>query len=116
MGLHVINLSIDAPDQYGPLQLISNQSENLAINDIESFTELFLEQGLGIENAIPEHDEPDEESNLIKLKQDYVFTHFFVFAPLLPVIHFTVPKFIPAKFVRILSLVADVISPPPQIA
>lgn len=116
MGLHIINLSIDAPDQYAPIQLISNQSENLAINDIESLTELFLEQGLGIDDAVPEHDEPDEESNLLKLKQDYVFTNSFVFAPLLPLVHFLLPKFLLAKFVRIPVLIADVISPPPQTA
>jgi hypothetical protein len=54
----LLNLSIDAPDaqpDYLP--------ENLVINDIESIVELVLEDLLGIDNAISEQDEPDEESN-----------------------------------------------------
>ncbi|MCU0443599.1 MAG: hypothetical protein MUE85_01680 [Microscillaceae bacterium] len=54
----LLNFSIDAPDaqpDYLP--------ENLAINDIESIVELVLEDFLGLEDAISEQDEPDEDNN-----------------------------------------------------
>lgn len=56
MAFHIFNLSVDtrdaAPD-YVP--------EDLTVNDQESFVELVLEKWVGIENAITEHDEPDQE-------------------------------------------------------
>jgi hypothetical protein len=56
MALHIFNLSVDTKDtapDYVP--------EDLAVNDQESFVELVLEKWVGIENAITEHDEPDQE-------------------------------------------------------
>jgi hypothetical protein len=52
----MFNYSIDAPDLYG-----DDISEDLSYNDIESITELVLEVFIGIENAVPEHDEDDSE-------------------------------------------------------
>ena len=56
MAFFIFNFSIDAPDSFGDIV-----PENLNINDIESITELVLEDVLGIYNAIPEHDENDLE-------------------------------------------------------
>lgn len=56
MALHILNCSVDSPDahpDYVP--------EDLAYNDIESISELVLEQILGFENAVAEHDEHDTE-------------------------------------------------------
>jgi hypothetical protein len=54
MALHILNCSIDSPDP-----LPECISEDLSINDIESISELIIEDFLGFENAIAEHDEQD---------------------------------------------------------
>lgn len=56
LALVVFNLSIDTPDR-----LPDYVPEDLSINDIESFSEFFLECTLNIENALPEHDEHDSD-------------------------------------------------------
>jgi len=55
-------------------------AEDLSINDQESIVELVLEKVIGIENAIEEHDEPDEdESQSIRLSKDFKLypTHYY---------------------------------------
>ncbi len=115
MALHVINLSIDPPDQYGTTSRPYEQAEDLSVNDIESFGELLLEECFGLVDAVPEHDEPDEESSLTKLGQDYVFVKSFVFAPLVLVARFLVAEFIPFSVMRVPTHVLDILSPPPQV-
>jgi len=56
MALHIINCCVDTPD----LQP-DGEPEDLSINDPESVIEIVLENVFHIENAIPEHDEPDNE-------------------------------------------------------
>ncbi|MCU0436556.1 MAG: hypothetical protein MUC49_01495 [Raineya sp.] len=57
MGIHVLNFSIDSPDNHS-----DDIPEDLSYNDIESFFEMFVENILGCENAIEEHDEDDTET------------------------------------------------------
>ena len=52
---------------------------DLTINDQESIVELILEKVMGIDNAIEEHDEPDEdESQSTQLSKDFKLypTHY----------------------------------------
>jgi hypothetical protein len=56
MALHILNFSIDSPDAQP-----DEVPENLALNDIESVAELVLEQLMGFDNVIAEHDEHDTE-------------------------------------------------------
>jgi len=56
MALYLFNISADAPDASS-----AGVHENLAYNDVETVVEWALEDMLGIENAIPEHDDPDRE-------------------------------------------------------
>lgn len=56
LALFILNVSIDAPDAFG-----EEVAEDLSFNDIESISELILEDFLGIYNACPEHDENDLE-------------------------------------------------------
>lgn len=58
MAVFIFNFSIDAPDAYG-----DEVAEDLSFNDIESISELILEDVLGIYNAFPEHDENDLEDD-----------------------------------------------------
>ncbi|MCZ8023499.1 MAG: hypothetical protein O9294_17170 [Cytophagales bacterium] len=59
MAIHLLNLSIDSKDL-----LPTYLPENLAINDIESFTELIAENILGFENSFIEHEETDDTSEI----------------------------------------------------
>lgn len=56
LALYILNFSIDSPDS-APDHI----AEDLSLNDIESFYEFFLEDIIGIENAVEEHDERDHE-------------------------------------------------------
>ena len=53
MAGYLLNISVDIADDTP-----QGVSENLLINEQESLIELVLEQVLGCENAIPEHDGP----------------------------------------------------------
>lgn len=55
-SLLIFNYSVDVPDQY-----TDYVAEDLSYNDIESISEFFLEVVLGIDNAVPEHDEDDSD-------------------------------------------------------
>ena len=69
MALHILNFSIDAPDNTA-----SDVAEDLSFNEIESFTEWFAEDVLNIEDAFSESDEQgDEESGFIKKIVDIKF-------------------------------------------
>lgn len=64
IAILIFNYSIDIPDEFG-----DEVVENLAFNDIESITELVLEVFMGIENAVPEHDEDDSEDGYKSAKK-----------------------------------------------
>jgi len=73
LALFIFNFSIDTPDVFG-----DDVAEDLSFNDIESITELVLEDILGIYNACPEHDENDldDEGGFCK-KFDFKFNQNF---------------------------------------
>jgi hypothetical protein len=56
MAIHILNVSVDTSDL-----VPANLPEDLSINDRESFAELFLEDILGIFNAVAEQDEEETE-------------------------------------------------------
>lgn len=57
MAGYLLNISVDISDDTP-----QGVSENLLINEQESLVELILEQVLGFENAIAEHDGPDADN------------------------------------------------------
>ena len=59
-ALNILNLSVDAPDPQ-PYHI----PEDLRYNDMESIVEIVLEQVLGIEDAVPEHDDDDATHGLL---------------------------------------------------
>ncbi|MGF7218188.1 hypothetical protein GGR92_004365 [Spirosoma lacussanchae] len=65
MAFYVINVSIDAPDGYVTPNSRGEYREDLSFNEIESFSELVLETIFGIQDAVPEHDESDEEEDQV---------------------------------------------------
>jgi hypothetical protein len=58
MALHILNCSVDSPDPQP-----ESVPEDLSYNDMESIVEIILEQGLDIQNAIPEHEDQDTDDN-----------------------------------------------------
>lgn len=115
MALHVINLSVDAPDNRLSAFQIEHH-EDLSVNDIESLSELLLEEVLGLTNAVPEHDEQDGDSSLTEPEQDYIFAQSFFFTPFLATPCYPVAALIPYPFTSVSTPVADVIAPPPRFA
>jgi len=75
LALHILNISVDTLDDHP-----DNIREDLSINDMESIVETVLEQVLEIDNAIPEHDESDNDNGKINLKKgiDLVVPIFLV--------------------------------------
>lgn len=57
-AVHILNISIDPKDPEPDFA-----QEDLAINDIESIAEFFVEMVFGFENAFAEHDEPDTSNS-----------------------------------------------------
>ena len=72
MAFYVINVSIDAPDGYVSANRYGEYQEDLSVNEIESLGELILESVFGIHDAVPEHDESNEEEDqLTKIFMDW---------------------------------------------
>ncbi len=113
MALHVINLSLDAPDRYTSVLFSSDQHEDLSLNEMESFGELLLEQVLGFDNAVPEHDDAEDEANMAPIGPDYFFHQPFAFT-VAPANWYVLPLHLSVYSAGVLSLVADIIAPPPQ--
>ncbi|MFZ5973600.1 MAG: hypothetical protein ACOYXA_18605 [Bacteroidota bacterium] len=107
LALYFLNFSFDSPDAEP-----DHIAENLSHNDIESFYEFVLEELLGMENAVEEHDEQDHEDNRSLEFSKYYFNPFIIHSQLRfassarcswapPVVFFT-------------NSTLDVASPPPR--
>jgi hypothetical protein len=74
----VLNVSVDPIDGDFILDGVVQITEDLSINEMESIAEWVLEEGLNIENAIPEQDETDNEDTFQKAL-DFVFQNLYEF-------------------------------------
>lgn len=68
MALHVINCSIDLADP-----LPQSIAEDLSVNEMESIVEVVLEKALGLENAIVEADDYDDENGGLSVKKTITY-------------------------------------------
>lgn len=87
---------------------------DLSVNKIESIGELILEECLGMMNAVPEHDDPEDESELIEQGLEYDFLGLFSFAALLPLVHNLITGILPFQVYSLPVPVQEIIAPPPQ--
>ncbi|AKD55536.1 hypothetical protein [Spirosoma radiotolerans] len=115
MAFHVINISLDTPDRLASTGRATAYHKDLSVNKIESIGEFILETCLEITNAIPEHDDPDDDSEFAELEKDYVFVHLFIFTPLMPSIHYLTTDSLPFPTVFLPAPVSEIIAPPPQV-
>ena len=108
LAAHMFNLSVDPQDIHS-----DSLPENLAINDIESFTELVAEIVFKKVDAFGEHDEKDNnDGGAFFCLKFYCSTHhqFAIQHPPLT----TIKKFPVQNTLLIDSRVAQVTSPPPR--
>jgi len=71
MALNILNCSVDTPDAQP-----DNVPEDLTYNDMESIVEVLLEEVFDINNAIAEHDEPDDDNTSnFSLKKSVDFSY-----------------------------------------
>lgn len=114
MAIHILNCSIDTPDA-----LPDHIAEDLSYNDIETFSELVLEQFLGIENAVAEHDEQDNADGLsFEIAKILLYFHpSFVFS-LSNALKYTLVAVSICNYQDIYrtQFHPEIVSPPPQIA
>lgn len=115
LALHVINLSVDVRDTVLLTGRTVAYHEDLSINKIESIGELLLEECFGLENAFPEHDDPDDESELTELEQDYDFNQLFAFSPLSPAVQYLLTATVPFRTEFVPAHVLEIVAPPPQV-
>lgn len=116
MAFYVINVSIDAPDGYVTPSTSGEYREDLSVNEIESLGELILEEWFGIQNAVPEHDESDEEEDQITK----ILFDWSVPAPSVRYRFYQPVAYVPAGQIPFIpdyyfSRTAEVTTPPPKI-
>ncbi|MBD2754435.1 hypothetical protein [Spirosoma validum] len=114
MALHLVNLSVDVQDMMPLTGRMTVSDEKLSVNKIESISEFLLEECFGIQDAVPEHDDPDDESELTEQEQDYDFNQLFVFAPLRAVVQFLLTGNVSFWPEPVSVHVQEIIAPPPQ--
>ncbi|GAB4036578.1 hypothetical protein [Spirosoma gilvum] len=114
IALNVLNLSIDVQDTIVQSGQTTVDHKDMSVNQIESIGEFILEECLGLQDAIPEHDDPDDDSELTEPESDYDFTPFFVFAPKLLPVQCLMSGNIPFQSEFVSTCVLEIQAPPPQ--
>ncbi|WP_460636392.1 hypothetical protein [Larkinella harenae] len=113
MAFHVINLSIDAPDDVR-LDMYGQYAEDESFNEMESVGELVLEEWLGFSNIIPEHADPDENSHLPKPFFNWMLSSLSILYPIRWLVGYAL-LFIAMRPIRLLSKATEVIALPPEL-
>ncbi len=116
MAFYVLNVSIDAPDGYVKPNGLGEYKEDLSFNEIESFSELLLEDFFDLKNAVPERDESDEEEDqLTKLFFDWSIPIPAVYLQPLSSHGYVIAKVLAVGEAIYGSRSADITTPPPQV-
>ncbi|MBN8825606.1 MULTISPECIES: hypothetical protein [unclassified Spirosoma] len=113
IALTVLNVSIDVQSTLLRSEQTTVDHKELSVNQIESIGEFILEECLGMQDAIPEHDGPDE-SELTEPEQDYDFAPFFVFAPKRLPVQYLLSGNIAFRPEFVSTCVLEIQAPPPQ--
>jgi hypothetical protein len=110
VALNILNFSIDAPDPH-----IQSVQEDLSINDMESIVEIVLEKMLGLDDALAENDEQENE-NSFQFKQhlDYFVLSYIIIPQKIKIIP-QIEKTTSYKPYFLLSFYPDICPPPPKV-
>lgn len=119
MAFYVINVSIDAPDGYVTPNTKGEYHEDLSVNEIESIGELILEHWFDLHDAVPEHDEPEEDEGTNQLTK--LFFDWSVPAPSVCYQFFRTEGYVSVTYLPYVTSCyffspAKVNTPPPQLA
>lgn len=109
LSVEILNLSIDPPD------LLPNHPEDLSVNDIESITELVLENVFGVQNAMKELEDQDTpDGSPFTLKVDLYSS---LSAKLHPKPYFFILRksYNELQNNRLNSVFSEIASPPPKV-
>ncbi len=107
-ALYLLNFSIDSKDAHP-----DHIAEDLSYNDIESLVEFALEVVLGIENAVEEHEENDQDDG-----SSFEFKKFYCNAILVtssPIFNAKKLPFAALQRNIVISDFIDINSPPPEV-
>lgn len=110
MAIYLFNFSIDSRDAHS-----DSVAEDLSVNDIESIYEFLSESVLGIENAVEEHDERDQDDG-----GSFEFKKFHLASLISSVQHkagsYIFDLHVPThKFPALAEQFSEIDSPPPQV-
>lgn len=110
MAMHIFNMCVDTPDAQP-----ESVPEDLSINDMESIVEIVLEKGFNIDNAIAEHDEPDEsDAGSFEMSKEFkVYAHPLTLKIIEPEVHFVTHNLSYAD-PSYNSFVNEITPPPPK--
>ncbi|WP_080056616.1 hypothetical protein [Spirosoma aerolatum] len=114
IALTVLNVSIDVQDTLLRSRQFTVDHKDMSVNQIESIGEFILEECLGSQDAIPEHDDPDDDSELTEFEPDYDFAPFFVFAPKQLPVQYLLSGNIAFRPEFVSTCVLEIHAPPPQ--
>jgi phosphate uptake regulator len=113
MAVHILNCSVDTPDAQP-----DSIAEDLSYNDIESISELVLEQILGFEDAIAEHDEHDTNDGysfeIAKILLFFQTTHLSIYRQIIEYQDRT-PNILQYLNINFSQFHPEIVSPPPQV-
>ena len=104
-ALHILNMSVNAPD-YVPV--------NLAVNEMESITEIICEQILHIENAFPEQSRQNNPDHGAPCAAD--FSLMFYHQPMVSLIPVAESHFLFVNYSEnfFSQHACDILTPPPK--
>ncbi|MFY9309496.1 MAG: hypothetical protein WAQ28_10660 [Bacteroidia bacterium] len=103
-------MSVDTPDAKP-----DSEPEDLTINDMESVVEIVMEEFLKIDNAIAEHDEPDEDDKPgFEAKKEVSFYVSPKFNLLIQLPHNHTNAETPYNSALISDYSSDIVPPPPK--
>lgn len=113
MALHVINLSLDAPNRYEFGVGSSDGRSNLVMAEIESFGELLLKYALDQADSQSEQAEQEETSDFAPIGPDFFYHQPFAFS-LQPDCWAVTSLRFSSGSDGLPSPISEIVAPPPQ--
>ncbi len=108
LAIYLLNFSVDSRDMHP-----DHVAEDLSLNDIESVVEFALEVVFGIEGAVGEHDENDQDHTTRGISILYL-CHLPLEYDLFPAVKTLAHDYAVPSCGTYVNNAADILSPPPR--